>query len=157
MRNLTEVQTAQNELLLNETDIKKLFMQKNVMNIQVTTDAWAFHLDLKFDAEKDAYVMANRSRVGEIKNGEEMTCSPDMNTGCNFTFVEDFGMKKIITNTYERGDHMAKLDYYEVSAIIVQYEDGRTQFINKNFIWSETPTDWMGDGDGNGDFISYNN
>ena len=28
MRNLTEVQTAQNELLLNETDIKKLFMQK---------------------------------------------------------------------------------------------------------------------------------
>ena len=53
-------------------------------------------------------------------------------------------MKKIITNTYERGDHMAKLDYYEVSAIIVQYEDGRTQFINKNFIWSETPTDWMG-------------
>ena len=53
-------------------------------------------------------------------------------------------MKKIITNTYERGDHMAKLDYYDVSAIIVQYEDGRTQFINKNFIWSETPTDWMG-------------
>ena len=31
MRNLTEVQTAQNELLLNETDIKALFMQKNVI------------------------------------------------------------------------------------------------------------------------------
>lgn len=143
MRNLTEVQTAQNELLLNEKDIKKLFMQKNVLNIQVTTDMWAYHLDLKFDAEKDAYVMVNRSRVGEVKNNEEMTCSPDMNTGCNFTFVVDFGMKKIITSSYERGDHMEILNYDRVTAVIVQYEDGRTQFINKNFIWSETPTDWM--------------
>jgi len=143
MRNLTEVQTAQNELLLSETDIKALFMKKNVLNIQVTTDMNAYHLDLKFDSEKNAYVMVNRSRVEYPKNNEEMTCSQDMNTGCNFTFVVDFGMKKIITSSYERGDHMEIYNYDRVTAVIVQYEDGRTQFINKNFIWSETPENWM--------------
>ena len=146
MRNLTEVQTAQNELFLNETDIKKLFMQKNVMNIQVTTDMWAFHLDLKFDAEKDAYVMVNRGRVGEIKNGEEMTCSPDMNTGCRFNQVAEFGMKNVVVYDDDREwkTTIKMVEYDYVTAIIVTYEDGRTQFINKNFIWSETPTDWMG-------------
>jgi len=34
-------------------------------------------------------------------------------------------------------------NYDRVTAVIVQYEDGRTQFINKNFIWSETPENWM--------------
>lgn len=143
MRNLTEVQTAQNELLLNETDIKALFMKKNVENIQVTTDMWAYHLDLKFDAQKDAYVMVNRSRVGEVKNNEEMTCSPDMNTGCNFQLVAEFGMKNVVVydRVYTTSPKMIEYDY--VTAVIVTYDDGRKQFINKNFIWSETPTDWM--------------
>ena len=141
MRNLTEVQTAQNELLLSETDIKTLFMKKDVENIQVTTDMWAFHLDLKFDSEKEAYVMSNRMRVGEKKHNEEMNSSPDMNTGCNFHLVAEFGMKNVVvhndgiiaTNTF------SMLEYDYVSAVIVTYECGRRQFINKNFIWSETP------------------
>ena len=88
MRNLTEVQTAQNELILSETDIKALFMKKDVANIQVTTDIWAFHLDLKFDSEKNAYVMENEG----VKSGLEMDGSPDMNTGCNFNQVAEFGI-----------------------------------------------------------------
>ena len=142
MRNLTEVQTAQNELILNDSksgDIKALFMRRDVLNIQVTTDMWAYNLDLKFDAEKDAFVMENegvKSSRPFRSWGLEMTCSQDMSTGFDFRFVEDFGMKQIITNSYERGDHMAKLDYDRVTAVIVQFEDGRTQFINKNFVWS---------------------
>lgn len=136
MRNLTEVQTAQNELILNEGssgDIKRLFMRRDVLNIQVTTDLWAYDLDLEFDSEKDAYVMENEG----VKSGLEMTCSQDMNTGCNFSFVVDFGMKKIITSN-EWGADFTRLNYDKVTAVIVQFEDGRTQFINKNFVWSET-------------------
>ena len=130
MRNLTEVQTAQNELILSETDIKALFMKKDVANIQVTTDMWGFHLDLKFDSEKNAYVMENEG----VKSGLEMDGSPDMNTGCNFNQVAEFGMKNAVV-LLKTGWELVGYDY--VTAVIVTYEDGRRQFINKNFIWSE--------------------
>ncbi len=137
MRNLTEVQTAQNELILNETwsgDIKALFMRRDVENIQVTTDMWAYHLDLKFDSEKNAYVMNNTGRVGEKKHNEEMDGSPDMNTGCRFNQVAEFGMKNVVV-LQETGWELVGYDY--VTAVIVTFEDGRRKFINKNFVWSE--------------------
>ena len=142
MRNLTEVQTAQNELILNETwsgDIKALFMRRDVENIQVTTDMWAFHLDLKFDSEKNAYVMNNTRRVGEKKHNEEMDGSPDMNTGCRFNLVAEFGMKNVVVYDDDREwkSTIKMVEYDCVTAVIVTFEDGRRKFINKNFVWSE--------------------
>lgn len=94
------------ELVLNNTDIKALFMNDGVDEILVTTDIEALNL-----TEEES----------SIKTIED------------FSWIEiaDFGMKNIIASEYFM---TTKVGYDEVCAVIIRYTDTDAEtFINKNF------------------------
>jgi len=99
------------ELILNNTDIKKLFMNDGVDEILVTTDIEAFNL-----TEEES----------SIKTIEDF----------NWIELVDFGMKNIICTEFHYVD---KVPYNKVTAVLVRHSDADKYgnevetFINKNF------------------------
>ena len=95
------------ELILNETDIKALFMNDNVAEICRTRDIKAFNL-----TEQES----NDETIEDFK----------------WTTIVDFGMKNIISEEFFQ---VEKVSYDEVCAVKVEWKgnDETQTFINKNF------------------------
>ena len=96
------------ELYLNDTDIKALFMDADVDEILLTTDTEVFN-----STEIDSQIIED----------------------LHWVEVVDFGMKNIITDEFNL---VGKVSYDEVSAVLVRYNDEDKYgnevetFINKN-------------------------
>tara|TARA_R110000764_G_scaffold31668_1_gene72330 strand:- start:236 stop:583 length:348 start_codon:yes stop_codon:yes gene_type:complete len=103
------------ELILNNTNIKALFMREDVSEILITRDLEAFNL-----SEENSTTLEIISAIEDFE----------------WFVVVDFGLKNIICDWMM---NIEKVPYDKVTAVIVRYNDADKDgnevetFINKNF------------------------